>query len=96
MTEEFYTLGDRERSLGLHPSPLCNRATDTNIPASQMGFFKFLCVPFYATVADLLDPKMTPWLRLKENYRAWKAVRYIVLFSQQKTVRSLSSFVRKI
>ena len=50
ITQEFFDLGDHEQALGLHPSPLCNRATDTNIPASQLGFFKFICIPFYALV----------------------------------------------
>ena len=55
VTEEFWSLGDRELAMGIHISPLCNRKTDTNIPSYQLGFFKFVCNPFFALVADLVS-----------------------------------------
>ena len=40
-------------------------------PESQIGFFNFICVPFYSIVADLIDPTMLPWLRVEANLQAW-------------------------
>jgi hypothetical protein len=71
VTNEFWALGDRERQLGIAVSPLCDRVRDSNVPESQIGFFKFICVPFYSIVADLIDPTMLPWLRVEANLQAW-------------------------
>ena len=57
--------------LGIALSPLCDRDTDSNVPESQIGFFKYICVPFYSIVADLIDPTMLPWLRVEANLQAW-------------------------
>ena len=72
VTNEFWALGDRERQLGITLSPLCDRYTDSNVPESQIGFFKFICVPFYSIVADLIDPTMLPWLRVQAHLKAWE------------------------
>ena len=74
VTNEFWSLGDLERAKGLTTlSPLCDRNKDTNIPKSQIGFFNFVCKPFYFVVADLVDPRMTPWQRLEANLSDWQA-----------------------
>jgi len=72
ITDEFWALGDRERQLGIALSPLCDRHTDCDVPESQVGFFKFICVPFYSIVADLIDPTMLPWLRVQAHLTAWE------------------------
>ena len=72
ITDEFWALGDRERQLGIALSPLCDRHTDCDVPESQVGFFKFVCVPFYSIVADLIDPTMLPWLRVQAHLTAWE------------------------
>ena len=33
--------------MGVPISPLCDREKDQNIAKSQIGFFKFVCIPFY-------------------------------------------------
>ena len=38
ITNEFWTLGERERSLGVAISPLCDRQTDVDVAKSQVGF----------------------------------------------------------
>ena len=45
MTEEFFALGDKERSEEWAVSPLCDREKDNNLPKNQCGFFEFLCLP---------------------------------------------------
>jgi hypothetical protein len=72
ITDEFWALGDRERQLGIAVSPLCDRDKDSNVPESQIGFFRHICVPFYSIVADLIDPTMLPWLRVQENLHSWE------------------------
>ena len=72
ITEEFWSLGDKERVLGVHLSPLCDRDVDKNIAKSQIGFFQFVCNPFFELVADLVDPKMKPYMQLQLNFQAWK------------------------
>lgn len=71
LMEEFYCLGDRERALGVPVSALCNRWTDTNIPKMQVGYIKFICMPFFNLVADLVDPFAVPHKRLNENFFTW-------------------------
>jgi hypothetical protein len=71
ITNEFWALGDRERQLGMALSPLCDRDKDCDVPKSQVGFFTFVCVPFYSVVADLIDPTMLPWRRVQDNLQAW-------------------------
>ena len=68
----FWALGDKERALGVPISPLCDREKDMNVPKSQVGFFKFICLPFYAVVADLVEPNMVAFQRLQENLRGWQ------------------------
>jgi hypothetical protein len=72
VTAEFWALGDLERRLGVALSPLCDRQTDMDVAQSQVGFFKFICMPFYSVVADLVDPNMLPWLRVQANLQTWK------------------------
>jgi hypothetical protein len=44
--QEFFAQGDRERSLGLPVSPLCDRRTVVRADA-QCGFLKFIVLPAY-------------------------------------------------
>jgi hypothetical protein len=76
ITNEFWNLGERERSLNVAISPLCDRQTDVDVAKSQVGFFSFICMPFYAVVADLVDPDMLPLSRLKQNLRYWQTKKH--------------------
>lgn len=72
-TEEFWALGDREKALGVPVSALCDRDKDTDIAISQIGFFKFVCLPFFKPVFDLLDPDMPPAVHCRDNFWRWLA-----------------------
>jgi len=72
VTDEFWSLGDKERKLGVPLSPLCDREKDKNIAKSQLGFFQFICIPFYDVVGDLVDPSMPPLLQMQTNFAQWK------------------------
>ena len=74
--DEFFTLGDHENRIGIQVSPLCDREEEGfTLPKSQIGFLRFVCIPLYAVLADLVDPKMAPWLQLNENLRVWRSKR---------------------
>jgi ankyrin repeat protein len=72
VSQEFWALGDAERAMGIPLSPLCDREKDGNVAKSQLGFFKYICIPFYSVVADLVAPDMLPWVRVKENLVSWE------------------------
>ena len=74
ITDEFWTLGDKERKLGIPISPLCDRENDKDIARSQIGFFQFVCNPFYELVADLVEPEMKPYTQLQANFCSWKTI----------------------
>ena len=65
ITREFWALGDREKQLGVAVSPLCDRETDHDIAKSQIGFFQYICGPFYTAVADLCSPDLEPCLQAR-------------------------------
>ena len=71
VTEEFYKIGDREKQLGVPVSFLCDRAKDTNVAKSQIGYFKFVCNPFYKAVAELVDPRLGPFDNIEANLWQW-------------------------
>jgi len=74
ITEEFWALGDREKSLGMTVGPLCDRLADTDIPKSQVGFFQFICRPFYSAVAELVEPGAIFFQRCEANAERWHAM----------------------
>lgn len=53
---EFFAQGDRERSMGLEVSMLCDRKT-TNIGKSQVGFIDFVIKPYFDAMVCVL-PEM--------------------------------------
>ena len=72
ITRELWALGDRERSNDMPISPMCDRERDHDICKSQVAFLNFICMPFYAVVADLVEPEMTPMLRVQHNLNFWR------------------------
>ncbi|CAM9787015.1 unnamed protein product, partial [Ectocarpus sp. 8 AP-2014] len=52
--EEFFLQGDEEKSLGLEPSPLCDRH-NTDIASSQKNFISFLVNPLFESWVSFLD-----------------------------------------
>ena len=50
ITKEFWALGDKETTMGVPIGPLCDRIADKDIAKSQIGFFQFICIPFFEQV----------------------------------------------
>lgn len=75
LTEEFYALGDLQRTSRLPISTLCDRhkSSDTNVPHNQIGFLRIVCRPFYAAVARVLPGHAVVLRRLDANIAEWEA-----------------------
>ena len=87
VTEEFYLLGDSERRDGHSISALCNREKDTNVPKSQIGFFNFVCLPFFTAVARALPASETVGAHAcQANFEHWQAK-----LAANRALRSLGS-----
>jgi len=75
ITAEFYVMGDTEKLLGVSVSPMCDRAVDTDVVKSQIGFLQFVCIPFFKVMADLVDPRLEPYRNCQENFWQWHKLR---------------------
>ncbi|TPX40717.1 hypothetical protein SeLEV6574_g06452 [Synchytrium endobioticum] len=73
--EEFFAQGDQEKALGLPVSPYCDR-DNINLPACQIGFIEFICIPLYeafdAFVAfpaalENLHANRAQWLKVRDS-----------------------------
>lgn len=71
--EEFFLQGDDERESNLAISPFMDR-TNENSAKNQVGFFEFIVLPFYETVATaMFDAEFAPIMEnVRDNYRLWK------------------------
>lgn len=79
--EEFFEQGDREKKLKLAISPMCNRET-TSTPQTQIGFIKFIVLPTYKLMAEMLPAVDMCVSILDSNLKYWE---------EQAAVTSLSS-----
>ena len=68
----FIFQGDRERSLGLDISMLCDRKT-TNVGRSQIGFIDFVVLPYFEALASFLPGIYFTVNQMKANKEAWSA-----------------------
>jgi len=70
--KEFFKQGEREQELGLPISPQCNPET-TSMPASQIGFIKFIVLPTYQMLGGLLpEVEQICVKQLNENLEFWQ------------------------
>jgi hypothetical protein len=69
---EFFHQGDLEKELGIGlTSPLNDRET-SNKPKSQIGFYNFICIPLYSTIAKLWPPLQVQLDNVLANLQMWK------------------------
>ncbi|KAJ0401964.1 hypothetical protein P43SY_002011 [Pythium insidiosum] len=71
--EEFFLQGDNERANNTDISPFMDR-TSENSAKNQVGFFEFIVLPFYDTVAQVVFDKEFAVIHniAKSNYGLWK------------------------
>ncbi|TPX33902.1 hypothetical protein SmJEL517_g03294 [Synchytrium microbalum] len=75
--QEFFAQGDQEKAMGLPVSPYCDRDI-VNIPACQIGFIEFICIPLYEAfdsfvpipaVLENLTSNRSHWVKLRDEQR---------------------------
>lgn len=73
VTDEFFALGDLERAAGVPISALCDREKDVDLGKNQIGFLKFVCLPFYVAIERALPDALSAETisRLEANIDAW-------------------------
>eukprot|EP00299_Pterocystis_sp_00344_P014005 c6926_g1_i1.p1 GENE.c6926_g1_i1~~c6926_g1_i1.p1 ORF type:complete len:248 (-),score=49.29 c6926_g1_i1:78-821(-) len=68
VTDEFYSQGDVERSLGLSVSAFMDRNAP-NLGKSQIGFFTFVVEPLFETWTQFLQMPDLPFVQLVASHR---------------------------
>ncbi|OMJ92288.1 hypothetical protein SteCoe_4947 [Stentor coeruleus] len=74
VSEEFFAQGDLEKQKQQSVSMYCDRET-TDLPKSQVGFLKNICIPLYEVWAKHLDSELInsiPLNLLKNNMAYWE------------------------
>lgn len=70
---EFWAMGDKERSMGLSISPLCDRESGMkSVPKNQLGFIQFVIRPLYAPLAQIIPEASEALKILDDNVKFWK------------------------
>ena len=69
--EEFFRQGDREKDLGMQPSPLCDR-NDVDLVKSQIGFIDAVLFPLFIPMRQVLPAFAMILGRLQENRGMWE------------------------
>jgi hypothetical protein len=59
ITDEFCAQGDKEVELGMAVSPMCDRK-NINIPSMQLGFIRFIILPFFSPMFKLFPRGLAP------------------------------------
>ena len=78
LSEEFWLQGDKEKSMGLNVSFLCDRK-DTNVPSSQVNFIRGFIIPTFEVLINIFptlnytvenaNNNMNEWQKLVEAHR---------------------------
>ena len=78
LSEEFWLQGDKEKSMGLTVSFLCDRK-DTNVPSSQVNFIRGFIIPTFEVLVNIFptlnytvenaNNNMNEWQKLVDAHR---------------------------
>ena len=71
LSEEFWLQGDKEKSMNLPVSFLCDRE-NYNIPNSQVGFIKGFVIPTYEVLVDAFPTLKYVLINAKINLKKWQ------------------------
>lgn len=70
LEEEFFAQGDKEKDMSMEPSFLMDR-DKPGVTQTQVGFFEFMALPLYRTLANAF-PSTKPMLSgVEANYQRW-------------------------
>jgi cAMP-specific phosphodiesterase 4 len=90
LMDEFFLQGDREASLGLEISPMCDRHTAC-IEKSQVGFIDFILHPLWESWCELVSPDAQEILDSLENNRNWYSEQVEKQNAQQQQQQSTNT-----
>ena len=71
LSEEFWLQGDKEKSMNLPVSFLCDR-DNYNIPQSQVGFIKGFIIPTFDCLVDIFPSLKFTMNNAKTNLKKWE------------------------
>ena len=71
LSEEFWLQGDKEKSMNLPVSFLCDR-DNYNIPQSQVGFIKGFIIPTFDCLVDIFPSLKYTMDNAKTNLKKWE------------------------
>ena len=71
LSEEFWLQGDKEKSLNLPVSFLCDRE-NYNVPKSQVGFIKGFIIPTFECLVDIFPSLKFSLVNAKTNLNKWQ------------------------
>ena len=71
LSEEFWLQGDKEKSLGISVSFLCDRA-DTNVPKGQVNFLKGFILPTFDLMASMFPGLHFTVDNVLNNIKEWQ------------------------
>ena len=71
LTEEFWLQGDKEKSMNLPVSFLCDRDS-YNVPQSQVGFIKGFIIPTFDCMIDIFPSLKYTMDNAKTNLKKWE------------------------
>ena len=71
LNTEFFRQGDLEKSSGIGLTSPLNDREHPDKPKSQIGFYNFICIPLYQTIARVFPPLQVNVDSLKNNLSVW-------------------------
>ena len=71
LSEEFWLQGDKEKSMGLNVSFLCDRK-DTNVPSSQVNFIRGFILPTFDILVSIFPTLSYTVENAKNNINEWQ------------------------
>ena len=74
LNEEFFRQGDNEKQQGIELTSPLNDRENSNKPKSQIGFYNFICIPIYQTVARAFPALTVNVESVKSNLEKWKSL----------------------
>jgi len=76
LAAEFFAQGDRERELGLNPSPIMDRTINQGKEAKLvLGFLHFVALPHFQAVADYMSQAQCLVTSLQKNKKLWEDIK---------------------
>ncbi|OHT14361.1 3'5'-cyclic nucleotide phosphodiesterase family protein [Tritrichomonas foetus] len=74
LNQEFFRQGDHEKQQGIGLTSPLNDREHPDKPKSQIGFYNFICIPLYQTLARMCPELIVNVNSVKANLEVWKSM----------------------